>query len=458
MNDDAAALGRVSRRAIVIGAPALLLGSRAFAQSPTEVGVLEAVRHQLDFATGFRVKFETGYWSIPRRASNADSERAIAEIPSRLAQLSARQETCLLLHFIDGSGRLKAWLFDQTGLLAQGTTDKPYSGLGHLQAALDVDSRTAIRAPQPRRAPPPPPFTQPTPIAGSPSEELERAAGQLFPGAVREVLARRRGRLLLLSAQDTGAAPLAALPLDTGTRIVDHWATLVLPDLWALLDPLRTFDVDRLNYGNGLVVGDPDLSADPVYRWNPLAAARAEAAEVAQMMGISDSSLFLGADATRSGVFAQFARADGPDLIYMATHGVANSTNPMDGSFLALTGGHLFGRDLRAPRFDHWYFRHPLVVLSACQSALGRTFQGGAYGMARAWIFAGAAQVVGSLWNVDDHATRLLMTSFTDKLTIGSTPEEALRSAQLLASRVYQDDPGAWASFSVMGTPATRRR
>lgn len=450
-------LPRVTRRTVMLGAPALLLASRAAAQPLADESLSEAVRHQLDFATGFRTKFNTGFWSVPRKASADDTARAIAEIPGRLARVSAQQETSLLLHFVDREGRLKAWLFDQTGLIASGATGEPYTGLDALRSALQVDSRTATRAPQPRRAPPTPPPAPPAPPPAPPVGELQAAAEQLFPAQVREALATRGGRLLLMSAWDTGAAPLAALPLNAETRLVDRWTTLVLPDLWALLDPLRDFDVRNLDLSKSLVVGDPDLSADPEYRWQPLPAARAEAAEVAQMIGVDQPRVLIGGEATREQVLAQLAREGNADLIYMATHGVANAENPMDGSFLGLTGGHLYGRDLRAKRFDHWTYRHPLVVLSACQSALGKTFEGGAYGLARAWIFAGAAQVVASLWNVDDQATRLLMTTFTDKLGIGMTPEEALRSAQRHASTIYKDDPGAWASFSVMGVPATRR-
>jgi len=49
--------------------------------------------------------------------------------------------------------------------------------------------------------------------------------------------------------------------------------------------------------------------------------------------------------------------------------------------------------------------------------------------MARAMFAAGAAQVVASLWNVDDEATRLLMTDFMDHMFIGFETEDAMAVA-----------------------------
>jgi hypothetical protein len=447
----------LSRRTVLAAAPALLLAARTLAQpAPHDPSLIEGLRRQLDSATGFRNKFKSGYWSVPRPATQTEAALALAQIPGRLAALSGEERTVLLLHDFDRDGRLRAWLIDATGVIAMGTSETAYAGLDRLRLALDVDSRTSTRAPVLRRAPAaaaPAPTPQPG-VLGL-SDELAHAATQLFPGDVRAALAASRGRLLLLSARDTGMAPIPALPLNGETRVVDRWSVLILPDLPALLDEARKFTMRDINLSRALVVGDPDLSDDPEFIWKRLPAAQAEAAEVADLIGISSNRVLLGAAARRPAVLAGMSNFGESDLIYMATHGLANSVNPMDGSFLGLGGGHLYGRDLRAERFAHWGARHPLVVMSACQSALGRTFQGGAYGMARAWILAGAAQVAASLWNVDDQATRLLMTRFADFLILGRTPEDAMRRAQLSAARDYADDPGAWASFAIMGMPAS---
>jgi CHAT domain-containing protein len=80
-----------------------------------------------------------------------------------------------------------------------------------------------------------------------------------------------------------------------------------------------------------------------------------------------------------------------------------------------------------------------LIVLSACQTALGRLTQGeGMLGLQRAFQLAGAKTAVTSLWTVDDTATRVLMTEFYKNLWGKKLPKlEALRQAQLLMLREY---------------------
>src|SRR6185503_12637818 len=74
-----------------------------------------------------------------------------------------------------------------------------------------------------------------------------------------------------------------------------------------------------------------------------------------------------------------------------------------------------------------------LVVLSACQTALGKDIKGeGLVGLARGFMYAGAARVVASLWKVDDRATAELMKYFYEGMFGQSQlrPAAALRAAQ----------------------------
>ena len=75
--------------------------------------------------------------------------------------------------------------------------------------------------------------------------------------------------------------------------------------------------------------------------------------------------------------------------------------------------------------------------------------------MTRAFLYAGAASVVVSLWQVDDDSTSDLMVSFYKHLAATGDKSEALRSAKLeLAdqSRYFQH-PHYWAPFVLIGQP-----
>ncbi len=95
-----------------------------------------------------------------------------------------------------------------------------------------------------------------------------------------------------------------------------------------------------------------------------------------------------------------------------------------------------------------------LVVLSACNSGLGKQVRGeGLVGIVRGFMYAGAERVVASLWKVDDEATGHLMKLFyREMLEKGLPPAAALRQAQIAMWR--QSDwrqPFYWAAFVLQG-------
>jgi len=95
-----------------------------------------------------------------------------------------------------------------------------------------------------------------------------------------------------------------------------------------------------------------------------------------------------------------------------------------------------------------------LVVLSACSTGLGDEVRGeGLLGLSRGFLYAGASQVLASLWDVDDRATAELMERFyIALLRDGDTPARALRTAQLsLRSEPRWSAPHHWAGFVLQG-------
>jgi CHAT domain-containing protein/Tfp pilus assembly protein PilF len=133
--------------------------------------------------------------------------------------------------------------------------------------------------------------------------------------------------------------------------------------------------------------------------------------------------------------------ADRPELSGLALSRVDPAGNPREG-FLGLRD--IYDLDLAAD----------LVVLSGCQTALGKEIRGeGLLGLTRGFLYAGAPRVVASLWWIDDRATATLMEAFYRALwTEGLRPAAALRKARLSLARQHRfRDPSYWGAFVLQG-------
>ncbi len=142
----------------------------------------------------------------------------------------------------------------------------------------------------------------------------------------------------------------------------------------------------------------------------------------------------------------------GRSVLHFATHGIFRPDEPLF-SALQLYDGPLstldvFSLDLSCS----------LVTLSACETALGMAGAGDELmGLSRAFLYAGAASLVPSLWKVEDQSTAELMQVFYTGLRQGMGKAQALRQAQLaLLHNTINDDrdrstPFFWAPFQLIG-------
>ena len=144
-------------------------------------------------------------------------------------------------------------------------------------------------------------------------------------------------------------------------------------------------------------------------------------------------------------------------IVHFATHGIVNTRQPeLSGVVLSMLDRQGRKQDgfLRLHEIDDLHLGAELVVLSACQTGLGKDLRGeGFVGLTRAFMHAGAPRVVASLWQVDDLATAELMKRFYRAMLVrGLAPAAALRSAQreLAASRRW-GAPYYWAGFVLHG-------
>ena len=143
--------------------------------------------------------------------------------------------------------------------------------------------------------------------------------------------------------------------------------------------------------------------------------------------------------------------------VHFATHGYLDSERPdLSAIVLSLVDEQGNPQDgfLRALEIYNLNLPAELVVLSACQTGLGKEIKGeGLVGLTRGFMYAGARRVVVSLWNVNDKATAELMTKFYAKmLKQGERPAAALRAAQVEMWKQKQwQSPYYWAAFTMQG-------
>jgi CHAT domain-containing protein/uncharacterized protein HemY len=145
-------------------------------------------------------------------------------------------------------------------------------------------------------------------------------------------------------------------------------------------------------------------------------------------------------------------------ILHFATHGILNSTHPeLSGLVLSLVDEHGQAQDgfLRLHEIYNLRLQAELVVLSACQTGLGKDIKGeGLIGLTRGFMYAGAPRVIASLWKVSDKATAEFMQNFYQGM-LGEqklSPAAALRAAQIkVLQQKRWEHPRYWAAFTLQG-------
>jgi CHAT domain-containing protein/Tfp pilus assembly protein PilF len=186
-----------------------------------------------------------------------------------------------------------------------------------------------------------------------------------------------------------------------------------------------------------------------------LPSTRREALAIANLVPAQQRKLALDFDASRatalSGALSQYR------ILHFATHGLLDSQRPeLSGLVLSLVDKNGRRQDGFLQVHEIYNLKLPadLVVLSACRTALGKDVKGeGLLGVTRGFMYAGAARVVSSLWEVDSRATAELMTRFYREMLMNKlSPAAALRAAQISMSHdAHWHSPYYWAGFVIQG-------
>jgi CHAT domain-containing protein/lipopolysaccharide biosynthesis regulator YciM len=202
------------------------------------------------------------------------------------------------------------------------------------------------------------------------------------------------------------------------------------------------------------VIG-PALRAGGAARVNlqPLPYSREEINGIAKLFADDDRAVFFAEEASEENVKAP-QRLTSYRMIHFSTHGYVNEARPhFSGLLLSSprTSSHPEDGLLSAYEIFNLKLQADLVVLSACETGLGKEVKGeGLMSLMRAFMYAGTPSVVVSLWNVNDETAADLMIRFYRNLKSGMSKSEALRQAQL---QTIGDNgfPFFWAPFVLVG-------
>ncbi|HEX7774139.1 MAG TPA: CHAT domain-containing protein [Pyrinomonadaceae bacterium] len=199
---------------------------------------------------------------------------------------------------------------------------------------------------------------------------------------------------------------------------------------------------------------NPQMEGLPLARLN---GTRAEADQISKLAKTSGSQadVWLDLDANEDNLTARDVSKY--RIIHVATHGLLNAERPQfTGVVLSLVGNKTHDGFVRTDEVFNLRLGSPLVMLSACETGLGKEKRGeGVMGLTRAFMYAGAPTVGVSLWSVADKSTADLMTDFYRRLLStgeGTTSSSALRGAQLaMISGKKYSAPFYWAPFVLVG-------
>ena len=296
---------------------------------------------------------------------------------------------------------------------------------------------------------------------------FKAAANKLHELLMRPVQAELQGKRTVVIVPDgvLWELPFQALTDSNGRYLVEDHAISYAPSLTVLREMTRVRQQkQRVNSElNLLAIGNPELRNETAERvtlvhrdekLEPLPEAEKEVTILGQLYG-PRSAIYIGPDA-REDRFKQ--EAGRFNVLHLATHGILNDASPMYSQIVLAQSD--TGEDglLEAWEIMKLHLNADLVVLSACESGLGRVGVGeGMIGLTWALFVAGSPTSVVSQWKVESSSTAQLMVEFHRNLQAKNpklklSKAKALQKAALtvLGNKNFRH-PFYWAGFILVG-------
>jgi len=379
--------------------------------------------------TGAQLNGDTDHPEI--RLSSSASPLTLSQIQGRLP----RQTQLLEYSVLDD--KIVMWLVTSDGIKSAQRSIKRSELDGMIRSQLRTMSR-----------------------ADAESDEVVRQAKELYATLISPIESELDSDLLLCIVPDDSLnfLPFAALVSPTSGRyLIEDYTLQTAPSATVFISSSQQAEQRASNKSERLlIVGNPHFDREQFVDLPDLPSAEREAEKIA---GLYTATPLVGNEAVARRI-KQLLK--GADVVHFATHAIPDERSPLLSKLLLSrdvtseahhsSPGFLQASEIYAMKLPHTR----LVVLSACQTGIERTYRGeGAIGLARPFIAAGVPLVMGSLWPVESEDTANLMISFhRHRKQDHVSTVEALRRAQL--EYLHNVSPNSrrgygWAAFVTIG-------
>ncbi len=295
--------------------------------------------------------------------------------------------------------------------------------------------------------------------AKSPKTELKKLH-QVLIQPIADLLPKQpEERVIFIPQNKLFLVPFAALQDNNGKYLIEKHTISTAPSI-QVLDSLyqrkiarngeKSFVPKTMTDDELLIVGNPtapkvSLTKGDACKPPSLPGAEKEAKNIAQIL---KTQALTGDAATETAIVDKMSQAR---IIHLAAMTYPNDckTNNSPG-VVALASSNQDDGWLRTSEIENLKLKADLVVLSGCETALGRITGDGVIGLSRSFFAAGVDSVIGSLWDIPDEPTATLMTEFHANLSKNTDKAGALRQAMLETMKKHPN-PRDWAGFTLVG-------
>jgi CHAT domain-containing protein/predicted negative regulator of RcsB-dependent stress response len=341
------------------------------------------------------------------------SSLSVATASARKIQSSLPVDAALISYFLEDS-RAIIWTVDRNSI--QATLAK---NNGRKIAQWAGDYREALASGQ---------------------TELAKSLGsKLYASLIEPIRGRlnSKQKLIVVPSGALHYLPFAGLRGSDGKYLIENQTVAALPNASSLFYVEGAIATDK---GKILAFGDPQRDRE----------SRLEFAnkEVQVASKSFPKKITLTGENAKESVLKNLSKIDA-EVLHFAVHGRFDKRDPLKSALLLTKDSNEDG-DLETYEIYGLNINSNLVVLSACESGIGKLARGDeVQSLNRAFIYAGAGGVIGSLWKVSDESTFKLMTYFYEELPKRG-PAGALRFAQIKLMKEFPS-PYHWAAFYLTG-------